>query len=208
MRRRLAGNFVPWSDPGRLGPGPALATLPAPEMPTGPWMTAEQAFNLAVEWDRRIASGGEPATSTPRPKGRIPGAMPFRFLNAANVVIPAIGAEVVVVAFTVPPGRNAEITRIANQAVVGGWNQGTGDLSWRLQIDRAAFQGFSNINSSLGTMALPGDLTESPIKAKENQLVEWILRNNALVIGGANPVLGLLGGYFYPLSEEETGAWI
>lgn len=207
--RFLNGQYVNTYDPSMIqGLAPVLKRPTAtPAAMAAPALTDAQAFDLAVEWRRRVVHGGVPAERVSRAKERIPGAIPFTFLNAANVFLPAAAAEVVVVSFTVPAGRNCDITRMANQLITGGWTQGTGQLSWRIQIDSQAVQGFSNLNSSLGTISLPKDLTEAPIQAKENQLVELILLNNSLVVGGSNPVVGLIGGYFWPVSEEETGAW-
>lgn len=209
--RSLSGAYVNAPDPRvNVIPGlPPIARAPVPAvalMPAGV-LTDAQAFALATQWHRRVVTVGDPAPLGARPAGSVAGSLPFTALNPANTVLPAVAAEVVVVSFTVPAGRNCSITRLANQLITGGWNQGTGQLSWRIQVDKQAVQGYSNLNSSVGTVALPKDLTEAPILARENQLVELILLNNSLAVGGSNPVLGLLGGFFWPMTEEETGAW-
>lgn len=206
-RRTLQGDYQVWTPGASVMPAVQPPPLTPTPMPPPAALTDAQAFDLATQWDRRVATGGEPAARSGRPKGQIPGAIPFRYLNAANALLPAVGSEVVVVSFRVLPGMNAQITRIANQLVTGGWNQGTGQLSWRVQVDGLAYQGYNSLNASIGTVPLPADLTEAPIEAKENQLVELILANVSLVVGGSNPALGLFAGYFYPMSEAETGAW-
>lgn len=206
-RRRLSGNYI--------DVGPGVAVVPSSSPPPlivhggarGAGLSFAQAMDLTVQWERRVVEGGDPVPRNPRPKGQIPGSIPFRFLSPAGTFLPAVAAEVTVLSFIVPAGRSADITRLANQLVTGGWNQGTSQLSWRIEVDGVAYQGYNNLNASIGTQALPADLTEAPIRAKENQLVAWILRNNSLVVGGNNPALALFAGYFYPQGEEEGGAW-
>lgn len=132
----------------------------------------------------------------------------FRRQNDAQVSIPVFIDEVVVVSFTVPRRKNGVISAVANQAVTGGWNEGTGEMIWRIQADGIPFQGYSNLISSLGSMSAPADLTNNPIRIYQNQLIELILRNLTLVTGGGDPVLGLLGGYFYPIEQEGESSWL
>jgi hypothetical protein len=118
----------------------------------------------------------------------------------AYVAIPAQGASGVVVQFLVPEGRNGIIKRIANVFVGGGFQEGQGNVIWKLFQD---FQGgggpvvpnFENIVASLGSVAAPS--TIDGIRVKESQLVTLQVTNVGIVPAG-QLIGGRLGGYFYP----------
>lgn len=129
------------------------------------------------------------------------GGNPFDRLNNAAVTLPAIGTEVVVVQFTVPRGKNGVIVRISNQFVGGGWVEGTGDLVWRIEADGVPVRDYESIIASLGTTSNPGDRRGNPIRIFENQRIQLICLNVAVGVAG-QPLLGLLGGWFYPIEQE------
>lgn len=142
-----------------------------------------------------------------QPTAEMPtGGFSFSRGNTAAVVLPAIGTDVTVVSLQVPEGYHGVITGIANQFVGGGWTEGTGDLLWRIVADGAAVRGYETILATLGTMSAPGDRSKNPIRIFENQLVELIL-NNVAVIVSAQALLGLFTGYFYPIGIEIEGEW-
>lgn len=129
------------------------------------------------------------------------GGNPFDRLNNAAVTLPAIGAEVVVVQFNVPRGKNGVVVRISNQFVGGGWTEGTGDLVWRIEADGVPVRDYESIIASLGTTSNPADRRGNPIRVFENQVVRLICNNVAVPVAG-QPLLGLLGGWFYPIEQE------
>jgi hypothetical protein len=145
------------------------------------------------------ASGGLPWVEKP------PGSVEFDQLNLAAVTLPAIGAQVVVVTFTVPRGMDGVIKRVSNQFVGGGWVEGTGDIVWRIQLDGLPARNYNNIIASIGSMTVPTNFGNGGILLKENQLVELILLNVAVVVAG-QPLLGKLGGWFYPIEFRPSGA--
>lgn len=171
----------------------------------------EQALARAVARERArvrdLAGGEQPGYRIGPPWIEEPASgQPFNYTNQSQVLLPAIGSEAKVVTFTVPPGRHGVIQAIGNQFSGGGWNEGSGDLVWRLDVDGVAANGFGNILSSIGSMANPGDFRASPIRIRENQLVELIARNVAIVLA-AQSLLGLLRGYFYEQLLEGEPTW-
>ncbi|MEE9235112.1 MAG: hypothetical protein V3U28_06725 [Candidatus Acidoferrales bacterium] len=193
-----------------------------------PAMTMEQATALLMANARRPF--GQHARSSGRLKGGAPEASPgylaaktfekrpwidkpaggidFRAQNIAQVNIPAAtGTEVTVLTFPVPPGMNGIIKLVGNQAVTGGWVEGTGALVWRIELDGMAVRNFQNIIASLGSVSNPGDFGQGGIRIFENQVVAIILRNVSLITGGSDPVLALLGGWFYPIEQEGESTW-
>jgi hypothetical protein len=132
---------------------------------------------------------------------------PYIFMNAGSVLVPAIGATVVVVTYQVPRRRNGNIEWIANQFIGGQGVEGTGVISWRLLLDGIPAKGYDNIPATIGTMSNPADLRESPIRIFENQIVSLVLVNIAFV-PNQQVLLGMLRGKFWPLEQEGQGTWV
>lgn len=149
----------------------------------------------------QIQVGQRPVVALPS------GGQSFMQHNVAAVVMPAIGATVTVVTYTVPLGRYGFITRIANQFVGGGWTEGTGDLLWRLNADGIPIEGYDSLIASIGTMSGPANLDKNPIRIYENQIITLDLQN-VNVVPAAQPLLGLLRGYIFPLEQESEESWL
>jgi hypothetical protein len=180
----------------------------------GRMMHADEAVAYAIQSRRQPLSAdsrtnpvGAAAAANRAPWLDMPaGAYSFSQSNAAAVALPAIGVEVTVVTFQVPQGMNGVIQKIANQYIGGGWTEGTGDLVWRIEADGVSIRNYNNILGTLGTSAAPGDRTANPIRVYENQTIALIARNVNIGVAGS-PLLGLLSGYFYPLTAEDSNTW-
>ncbi len=136
------------------------------------------------------------------------GSQAFQYFQPAALGIGVIGSGVqIVISFQVPPGRNGVIDAIANQYIGGGWTEGSGNLVWQILLDGYPVQGFDNIISSLGTTALPGDLkVRRQIVVRENQTVQLTASN--IGVAGNGYLLGMLAGYFWPLSQQDESLWL
>lgn len=131
------------------------------------------------------------------------------FHFSAGITVPAISATnfTVVLAFTCPVGRNGVIKRIANVIVGGAWADFSGDAVWQIVrnpgagVNTGGFaeRNYQSIQASLGLINQPTQI--SGIRIFENDVVQWVLRNNALptnIKAGA-----LLSGYFYPRTWDD-----
>lgn len=124
------------------------------------------------------------------------------------VLLPAIGAQAVVVSVLVPEGRHGLIKRIANVFVGGGFQEGQGGVVWQILQDAnqqptplvAPF--FDNIVASLGSVSAPSEI--DGIRIREAQLVQLIVKNVSIVVAGQF-IGGRLGGYFYPVELDPAG---
>ncbi len=128
---------------------------------------------------------------------------PFEYIG--YVAVPALGGEANVVQFTVPDGRNGVIVRIANNFVGAGFNEGSGDILWRIEADGASFKNFEAIPASLGNPALPS--TINSLRIFERQVITLVVRNVAIAAPGGALSGGRLGGWFYPRNEENEDIW-
>ena len=143
------------------------------------------------------------------------------FHLASGIVIPAVSATnfSTVVSITCPPGRNGVLNRIANVIVGGAWNDFSGDAVWQIVrnpgagVNTGGFaeRNYQNILASYGLIASPARI--SGIRIFENDVIAWVIRNNALPASGEE-VGALLGGYFYPRTwddqwdaRDESNAW-
>jgi hypothetical protein len=126
----------------------------------------------------------------------------FDFVN--YVALPAVGAQAVVVSFPVPDGQNGIIWRFGNAYVGTGFTEGSGSLQWQLLEDGVPITNYENIVASLGATANPSAVAF--IRVKESSLVQLVINNISLVVGGASSG-GRIGGWFYPKDQEPETAW-
>ena len=132
----------------------------------------------------------------------------------AYALLPAIGATVTIISYTVPIGRNGVFQKVANNFVGGGWTAGTGDLIWRILVDGTPPPGATNYDSildSLGSPALPTPI--AGFRVFENQTITVVLFNNpagpdgGVIVAGQRTGARLLG-YLYPREYEEDNIWV
>lgn len=132
----------------------------------------------------------------------------------AYVTLPAINAaDLTILSFTVPIGRNGVINKVANNFVGGGWTEGTGDIIWRILVDGApppAANSYAAIPASLGSPANPTEI--SGFRIFENQVISVVVFNNGSgPNGGVTPAGQLVGarlcGYLYPREMEDGNIW-
>lgn len=222
--RRLAGSFTPPNgaqlvpvapaafDPFQVSipPGPRLVRpgeLAAILSPAGEGGPAKPALERWMD-----ESGQTPTYTAPPPWLSMPASgQAYRRDNSTVQLtvlnLPVLGAEVTVVTFVVPPGRNGVIQWVANSLNAPGFTDGLGDIIWRLEADGAAFQGFNNVLAS-ASMQTPWNFTANPMRIFEGQTITLILANVNLVGGpGVGIVQGFLSGYFYPTSLEAQSVW-
>jgi hypothetical protein len=129
------------------------------------------------------------------------------FHVAAGISLPAVtpATFTTVVEVRVPPGRNGVLNRIANQFVGGGFVDFSGAIVWQIVRNpgpglQTAERNYEKIIASLGSVANPAAI--SPIRIFENDVIQIVVNNNAIVVG-MQTIGGLLGGYFYPRSYDD-----
>ncbi len=106
-----------------------------------------------------------------------------------------------IVTFTVPPGMNGVVDRIAMQFIGAGFTDGSGSLIWRILQNGQAVPNYGAILGSLGSVSNPQQI--APIILVEGDVVELTI-DNVNLPGGAGEVTGLLGGWFYPKELDDS----
>lgn len=127
-----------------------------------------------------------------------PGSQPFDF--HAGVVVPAAGSAVVVVlSFQVPSGYNGVILGLSHVLDGPGFSQGSGDLVWRLRVDRQYVRNYGNLTVSFGSIEQPRPVAGG-ILLRSSQTVYYEFLNVAYAAGAARSLVSVQG-YFWPQEE-------
>jgi len=150
-------------------------------------------------------------------QGVQPVELPYRLFPPNNwenldqlnyVALPAIAAAAAILSFRVPVGRNGIIRKIANNFIGGGWQEGSGAVTWQILVDGAPPPGATSYNSILGSLGSPANPVEiAGFRIFENQLVQFIVNNVSVVLAGQFAGARLVG-YFYPRDLEDANIWI
>jgi len=150
-----------------------------------------------------------PTTSivTALPSWIFPSVNSIAFDNAGDITIPAIGVESTIFSFTVPRGHNGVIKTIGNVFIGGGFNDGSGNIVWRVLQNNQAMRGKENIINSLGTVQAPSQVGGGGfLRILENDVIAMTVLNVAIVASG-QIIAGRLSGWFYPKDEDPSGIW-
>lgn len=128
---------------------------------------------------------------------------PAAYLDISGV---GVGTTATLIMFAVPDGFNGVIYDLANTCDSPQFVDGSGELVWAIQIDTNYAQNFNAMTSQRGTVDAPVHLS-CPIFVKEGQIISLVVTNVSLAVGPGPVIGGLLGGWFYPASEEPADSW-
>lgn len=118
----------------------------------------------------------------------------------SSVVMGALVPNVasVVVSYQVPPGFDFALTQISNQFTGVGFAEGSGDIIWRLKINRRYVRNFGTILNTYGSTEMPWPINRAAITARENNIVQYLVQVPALLGVGDRVICGLYG-WIYPM---------
>lgn len=130
-------------------------------------------------------------------------AEPFAWNNA--IVMPAVGATAAIVSFVVPPNRSGVIWRVGNGTALGGgiaqWVNGSGDLIWQIIRNGSPFKNMNDIRAIIGLVEQTGGLLSAPLRLRANDTIALVVFNVAVPAAQQN-IVGLLGGWYYPATQD------
>lgn len=156
---------------------------------------------------------GKPSTATDVPVVRRPTWIDppdgWENLDLLNyVALPAIAGEAVILSFRIPQGRNGIIKKVGNNFVGGGWVEGSGDVTWSIQVDGAPPPGATSYDSILGSLGSPANPVEiAGFRVFENQLLTVEVNNIAIPVAGQLAGARLVG-FLYPVESEDSEPWV
>jgi hypothetical protein len=126
------------------------------------------------------------------------GAVPFHIVNSIPTPLPAAG-DVLVCSGKVPLGYDGLLTEIFQFFQGGGFQQGSGDLIWRIRRNQIWLKQLGNCIYSLGNPQNPISLTEGQILFSGTQFGFYVNAPNvtgSLIIAGSSVVCGMRGFYW------------
>lgn len=133
-----------------------------------------------------------------RPNGYVP------FNNFGGIATPAAtGVDTVVLTFTVPTGQDGVILGIITQYSAGTLIQGSGDLTWKIKQNGVAMTGYDSITFTLGSFSI-NPFPLQPLRIYSGDVITMTVAHAATsgLPYTATKVLGMLGGYFYPIKSR------
>ncbi len=144
-------------------------------------------------WVEGRMNGGQSASDPPwvtPPKGH----QPFDFFGVIDTPV-APTAQTTVLTFVVPAGWFGVIQDLTHFVEGGFFQQGSGELIWRLQLDQEYVQNYGNILVSFGDMSSPRSVYA--IVLEPRQRVTYSIENVSFAAGGTRSICGCRG-WFWP----------
>lgn len=136
-----------------------------------------------------------PAWFTP-----IPGSQWFDAVGLVDV--PANGAAAVtVVSQTMPSGYTGIVKKIANEALYGGFVDGSGWLIWQIFVDSNAVMNYQDITAQLGALSNPSDTF---IEVPSGSTVSWLIQSAMQPPPSGAQTLCRLSGWYWPSAMEGS----
>jgi hypothetical protein len=120
---------------------------------------------------------------------------------------PETGTDILVWSERVPLGYDGLLIALTNVWNGTGFVEASGDITWRVKIDRRFIPYYDTILVTLGTLAVPYDVVGQGIPLLSNQLVQYFANfavgsDARLNMGGAT--ICAATGYIWPRERLET----
>jgi hypothetical protein len=102
--------------------------------------------------------------------------------------------------FLVPTGFDGVGAAVIFNYTGTGFAEGSGDLTWRLQLNQHYVKDYGNVVTQLGSLQTPYNQNSGQILLQANQLVQfWVnvsVASAGNLIGGR--IISSLWGWYYP----------
>ena len=114
---------------------------------------------------------------------------------------PETGLDILVWSERIPLGYDGLLVALTNVWNGTGFVEGSGDITWRVKIDRRFISDYDTILETLGSLAVPFDIVGQGIPLLSNQLVQYFVNflpgsENRLNAGGMT--ICAASGYIWP----------
>ena len=124
-----------------------------------------------------------------------------RFSAIKSIALPSpTGVDVLVGSFLVPTGFDGVGAAVIFNYTGTGFAEGSGDLTWRLQLNQHYVKDYGNVVTQLGSLQTPYNQNSGQILLQANQLVQfWVnvsVASAGNLIGGR--IISSLWGWYYP----------
>lgn len=159
-------------------------------------------------WKEIAARGGLQGLCCPtKPKGGAPPwvAMPSegrRFQQIGSIVLPVVAnTDTLVTTLAVPTGYDGVIVSVVNMFTGTGFVEGSGDLHYRIQINRRWLKDYGDIQTTMGTVASPCMIYRGGVKLRTQEVVRYWVSVTPAGLGNLLPggrIVCAFFGWFYP----------
>lgn len=127
----------------------------------------------------------------------------IRLQQTSAIALPGVeNVDTPVVTFTMPEGYDGVITLHFQFYTGTGFVEFSGDLNWRISLNRWFVKDYGNMESSLGNLQTPIPLNRGGIRLKSNQKVVYSVNLGTGALGrltGGKVICGLFG-WRYPIN--------
>lgn len=112
-----------------------------------------------------------------------------RFSYIQSIPLPStLGVDELILSYRVPLGYDGVINYIVQNYTGQGFQEGQGDLVWRLQLNERYVKNFGNTTTQIGTLTSGPISPNASIIVQSNQLVQYFVNL------GPNALADLMGG--------------
>jgi hypothetical protein len=145
-------------------------------------------------WQFYCSGDGAPPWIEPPPDAR-------RFQRANAIALPAEGVETLIFSETVPIGYDGVITSQTHLFTATGFAEGSGDITWRLQIGRWWVRNCGAITTTLGGFANAYPLEGGGVRLVSGQVIQYWVRLGVgalAILDPAGRLYARIAGWYYP----------
>jgi hypothetical protein len=125
-----------------------------------------------------------------------------RYQQIGSILLPAVeGVDNLVTTFSVPTGYDGVIVSIVGMFTGTGFVEGSGDLHYRIQINRRWLKDYGDIQTTMGTVASPCMIYRGGVRLRTQETVRYWVQVGAGGLGHLDPtgrIVCAFFGWFYP----------
>jgi hypothetical protein len=125
-----------------------------------------------------------------------------RIQQTAAITLPAEGTETTVLTYRVPVGWDGVVFSVVNLFTGAGFNEASGDITWRVRVNQWWLKGLNEITTTMGSLEFPYQLEGGGYRLLSGQDVTYTATLGAGASGRLAPtgrILCALSGWIYPL---------
>jgi len=124
-----------------------------------------------------------------------------RFSKISSIPLPAADAtDNIVTTFSVPTGYDGCIVGVVNMYTGQGFQEGSGDLTWRLRINQRWVKDYGVITTTIGSLQIPYTVNVGQILLESDQVVRYYVNRSVASGGNINGgrIICAMFGWWWP----------
>lgn len=124
-----------------------------------------------------------------------------RFSKISSIALPDPDAtDQLVTSFYVPQGYDGCIVSVVNMYTGNGFNEGSGDLTWRIRLNQRYVKDYGAIETTIGSLTTPYNINSGQIIIQSRQLVQYFVNRSVGSAGNLDGgrIICAAFGWFWP----------